>query len=89
MTQAADAAVADYVWLLYDTSTLSSGFTLAEPTAFSERLYKLVQLGMKGDIHEGGLGSTTSDVDGPTEPTAITAPDVSESAVAVEMEQVD
>jgi molecular chaperone HtpG len=89
MTQAADAAVADYVWLLYDTSTLSSGFTLAEPTAFSERLYKLVQLGMKGDIHECGLGSTFSDVDGPTEPTAITAPDVAESAVAVEMEQVD
>ena len=87
MVQTDDATVSDYVWLLYDTSTLSSGFTLAEPTAFSERLYKLVQLGMRG--------GDTSDCDFPTAqttpevdfPTAQTTPEV--VASATEMEQLD
>jgi molecular chaperone HtpG len=52
MTIASDPAISDYVWLLYDTSVLSSGFTLLEPTTFSDRLYKLIQIGMKGDILE-------------------------------------
>jgi molecular chaperone HtpG len=72
-----DAAVSDYVWLLYDTSTLSSGFTLAEPTRFSDRLYKLVQIGMKGNFDQETT-ATLSPAETPDEPVA-----------DVEMEYVD
>ena len=85
MTQSSDAAISDYVWLLYDTSILSSGFTLAEPTTFSERLYKLIQLGMKGEINE------PTDVSEPVrdDPLAEAGHERVVDTPAVEMEQLD
>lgn len=42
-----DPTIKDLVWLLFDTSMLSSGFSLEKPSVFANRIHKLIKLGLR------------------------------------------
>jgi len=75
-----DKTVKDLIWLLFETSLLTSGFGLDEPVNFASRIHRMIKLGLSiDDVPE----------ETPTPPPSAGNDDVPDLEPENEMERVD
>jgi molecular chaperone HtpG len=55
-----DKTVKDLVWLLFDTSLLTSGFSLEDPAGYAERIHRMIKLGLSIDDDAPSTSATSS-----------------------------
>jgi len=75
-----DKTVKDIIWMLFDTSLLTSGFSLDEPNTFANRIHRLIKLGLSIDDDDSGAGAGDDDI-----PALEATDDVADTS----MEEVD
>jgi molecular chaperone HtpG len=76
-----DKIVKDLTWLMYETALLTSGFSLDEPAHFSERIHRMIKLGLSIEDDAPAASDAAA-------ASAETAAPAATEAVS-EMEQVD
>jgi molecular chaperone HtpG len=81
-----DKAVKDLVILLFETSLLSSGFSLAEPQVHASRIYRMIKLGLGIDEDEP---MADEECNAGEAPKAADVPLVDDTEDASQMEEVD
>merc|ERR550519_161852 len=60
-----DKSVKDLVMLLFETSLLSSGFTLEDPMVHAVRIHRMIKLGLGIDEEDGDVDTAAEDMDMP------------------------
>ena len=57
-----DSTVKDLAHLMFETSLLSSGFSLDDPSLFTSRIHRMIKLGLSIDTENDDTDSETSDL---------------------------
>ncbi|KAI6647879.1 HSP90 [Oopsacas minuta] len=78
-----DKSVKDLIFLLYETSLMSSGFTLEDPSTHARRIYHMIKLGLGVDDDDEPIGQTAGAAD------AMPTLEGEEKADVTRMEDVD